>query len=366
MADDLLQRAEERARAYASLESLRLNGRRRLLFYLGLIFALITAVEGALIGSSVPMGWTEFAKHGVLYWGTIGGLVVALGLLFGLMFLQRRIDESKALVPADFLFRLQDVQEKFELSSARALQYAAWLDVQSEMERNVFEYEVRVHSQLARALANPALAALVLDGIEQHFQGILALVVETLESFRHSLLSYDLSDKEFYFFDIFELQQRGDDWVLHRVARKKTPSAKTYDRDWPIGVGEVGDCIYEWRTILRDESARVSLQKNSQWHDTDDIYFKRRMSTPIRATDGRRYMSYGAICLTSSNSKRLQDYEKTFVENLTRPLTTLFERREEARKFVAQCLEASTAPTITGALPPLDTSGELGGDQIVQ
>lgn len=335
MADSLLSIAEERAKAYGALESLRLNRRRRLVFYFSLAFAAVVGFEGAFIGAAVTFTWTELLTKTTLLWCAGIGLALSFVLLVALVYLQTRVDEAEALVPADFLFRLRSLESDSELSRNRALQYATWLNFQNEIERSVMEFEIAVSSQLERATINPALASSISEGVDRHFLGVLDQVVETIEAYRCDLFNYEVSDEEFYFFDIFELRQNDTEWLLKVVARRKSETAVTHDRMWPIGVGEVGDCIYESKTILRDKSSRASVRQNRQWEQTDDVYFRRRMSTPIRATDNRPYKSYGAICITSSNSARLRDYEMVFVENLSQPIATLFERREKALKALA-------------------------------
>src|SRR5581483_5321121 len=129
----------------------------------------------------------------------------------------------------------------------------------------------------------------------------------------------------------------------------------THGRAWEIGDGEVGDCVYRQATILRD-ARELPLRRTDNWRQTDEIYFARRISTPILAGDNGPHHAYGAICLTSSDPDRFRPEDSLFVENLSQPLAALFQRRDFARNRIRELRSQTISPEPTAGLQLEDPS----------
>jgi len=319
---ELVPDARRNAEVAALLESLRLRKGRGRLDVLVLAWGALTAVEGALIGTL----FTSPSKQSLLTTVAVGLGLIVVGMFFYMWQLHRRLVVNDALVPADYYFQLKDAVKVRTALERSVLNLTTWVQFQHTLERDVSQFEEYCHAQLRHKAQNDEALATVRMDFEQRFVGILMGVVDEMENRRAALLNYE-PENEIYFFDIFEL---GKDDRLHVVARKCTPGATTHLRSWGVGEGEVGDCIYQKASILRDRSSILSARRDLQWKETDNSYFIRRISTPIRATDGRQFGAYGAICITSSNPARFTADDCRHLENIAQPLAALFQRRDAA------------------------------------
>jgi hypothetical protein len=309
-----------KARAYAEGETRRIEGWKRLIPWIDLAVAVLVGVGAAILAAILTLHDEDLKEKAILWTFTVlafgGGVVLFVWRLI----LQGRVYKAVELSPTDAYFRLQALEERCAELTLEGQTLRAWSLLLKTTNDAALAFVRQVNERLGKK------STLTNEEVEGWFGASVGDVVSAMENMRAELFGFEIG-REIYFFDIFEL--RKDDF-LYRVARRKHVNATEHNRRWKVGEGHIGDCVYRGVPVLVNYAVTPRKDYDQHPEPTDSEYFACRISVPIRTGDQRPHKAFGALCVTSSDSARLNSTHLLLCEILCFSLGTLFYERESA------------------------------------